>query len=83
MLHVDRKFSSAILLRSTVLVKYSAAGMTYSWVRNNYSLSRTHVARSTEPRLARFFLYWSVQNIKTCRARFSWHGVTMLFVLKF
>ena len=29
---------------------------TYSWVRNNSSLSRTHVSRSTEPHLARFFI---------------------------
>ena len=27
----------------------------YIWVRNNSSAIRTHVARSTEPRLARFF----------------------------
>ena len=39
----------------------------YSWVENNFSLSRTHVDRSTEPHLVRF-LYWSVDNIKTCRA---------------
>ena len=29
--------------------------ISYSWVENNSSLSRTHVARSTEPYLARFF----------------------------
>ena len=30
--------------------------ITYSWVENNSSLSITHVARSTEPHLAHFFI---------------------------
>ena len=33
---------------------FSIQPIYYSWVENNSSLSRTHVARSTNPYLARF-----------------------------
>ena len=51
---LSRKYKTLMLYTITLL--FSKYFYFYSWVGNNASLIRTHVARSTETHLARFFI---------------------------
>ena len=48
-------FDKLMILQYFAILKFHQSVLPYIWIENNSILSRTHVARSSEPHLARFF----------------------------
>ena len=77
--YVHREFIQLPIPALLTMWDHQISRYLYSWVENNSNLSRTHVARSTEPNLERFLILICREHKKMSRAFYGTVSPCCLF----